>query len=521
MAIGAELVGSQRDPPLGYRRVQPADPSELAEITVYLRRRPAEGRIASLPAFGPGRPSSRQYVARAAFAATYGAAEEDAAAVRAVVEKSGAQIVEVDLARRSVRLAGPVAALSRLFGAKLGRYEGPLGGFRGRVGTLQVPPGLEDRVVGVFGLDRRPQVQTHFRVARANGISYTPMQVAAAYAFPGGSDGAGQTIGLLEFGGGFRAGDLESFFASAGLPLPKVTTVSVDGAANAPTGDVNGPDAEVDLDIEIAGALAPGARIVVYFAPNTDQGFLDALTTAIHDSVHHPTVLSISWGGPESTWTPRAMSVFNQACEDATAMGVTVVAAAGDGGASDGEPAGTLAVDFPASAPYVLGCGGTRLLIDAEDADEIREEVVWNDLAEDEGATGGGVSESFPRPLYQNSAHVPAGEGDYAGRGVPDVAGDADPGTGYSVLVDGAPIVVGGTSAVAPLWAGLIARLNQALGAPLGFLQPLVYGAPEASAFHEITEGNNGGFDAEPGWNACTGLGSPDGAALLVALARK
>ena len=501
--------------------MRPADPTEWAEITVYLRRRPTEGRISSLPAFGPGRLAARQYVARAAFATSYGAIEEDAAAVRAVAEKSGVQVVDVDLARRALRLAGPVAALSRLFGAELGRYEGPRGGFRGRVGPLQVPPGLEDRVIGVFGLDRRPQVRTHFRVARTSGISYTPMQVATAYAFPAGSDGAGQTIGLLEFGGGFRTQDLESFFASAGLPVPKVRTVSVDGAANAPTGDVNGPDAEVELDIEIAGALAPGAQLVVYFAPNTDQGFLDALTTAIHDSVNHPTLLSISWGGPESTWTPQAMTVFNQACEDATAMGVTVVAAAGDGGASDGEPAGTLAVDFPASAPYVLGCGGTRLLIDIDDPDEIREEFVWNDLAEDEGATGGGVSQSFPLPSYQSSARVPAGEGDYAGRGVPDVAGDADPGTGYSVLVDGASMVVGGTSAVAPLWAGLIARLNQALGAPLGFLQPLVYVAPESGTFHEITEGNNGGFDAEPGWNACTGLGSPNGAALLTALARK
>jgi kumamolisin len=295
----------------------------------------------------------------------------------------------------------------------------------------------------------------------------------------------------------------------------------VDGATNAPTGSASGPDTEVELDIEMAGAIAPGAQIVVYFAPNNDQGFLDALTTAIHDSTNHPTVLSISWGGPESTWTDQAMTVFNQACEDATAMGITVTAASGDNGASDGEPGGTLAVDFPASAPYVLGCGGTRLELDVEDEDQIMSEVVWNDLDEDEGATGGGVSQVFPTPSYQSSAGVPTGEGGYDGRGVPDVAGDADPQTGYSMYVDGAPLVIGGTSAVAPLWAGLIARLNQALGAPLGYLQPLIYVAPESGTFHEITEGNNGGFDAEPGWNGCTGLGTPDGAALLAALTKK
>ncbi|MGC2289589.1 MAG: S53 family peptidase [Thermoplasmata archaeon] len=521
MAMKTELVESRRELPSGGRLVRPADPKELIHITVYLRRRTLESALTALPPFGPGHPSERQYVAREGFAAVYGALPEDATAVQTAAARSDVQVIEVNLARRAVRLSGTVDQMNRLFGTELGIYEGPLGQFRARVGTLQVPEGLEDRIVGVFGLDQRPQVRTHFRIAQVAEISYTPQEVATAYEFPAGTSGAGQCIGLLEFGGGFRTEDLKSFFASAGLPLPTVTAVSVDGVGNAPTGDANGPDGEVELDIEMAGALAPGARIAAYFAPNSDQGFLDALTTAIHDSVNRPNLLSISWGGPEASWTAQAMTEFNAACEDATALGITVIAAAGDGGASDGGPAGTLAVDFPASAPYVLGCGGTRLLLDVEDADEITEEVVWNDLSENEGATGGGVSQFFPLPTFQRSAGVPLGDGGFAGRGVPDVAGDADPGTGYSMFVDGAPLVIGGTSAVAPLWAGLIARLNQSLGATVGYLQPLVYVGPESGTFHEITEGNNGGFDAGPGWNACTGLGSPNGAALLAALARK
>lgn len=521
MMDGQELEASRRGIPSGYRRVGAADRTETISVSLYLRRRTTPREISSLPAFGRDHPLRRQYIAREGFATLYGAVEEDVAAVRDVAAKSAINVTEVDLARRLVRLTGSAGSVSQMFGSELGRYEGPGGAFRGRVGALRLPPGLEDRVVGVFGLDQRPQVRPHFRIARTSGTSYTPLQVETAYAFPPGTDGTGQTIGLLEFGGGFRTQDLQTFFQGAGLPTPRITSISVDGASNTPTGNPNGNDAEVELDIEMVGALAPGAKIVVYFAPNSDQGFLDALTTAVHDAVNHPDLLSISWGGPEATWTSQALSVFNQGCEDATAMGITVTAASGDMGAGDGEPAGTLAVDFPASSPYVLGCGGTRLLLNVEDQDQIVEELVWNDLAEGEGATGGGVSQVFPLPSFQASSGVPTGEGGFAGRGVPDVSADADPQTGYSVFVDGQPTVIGGTSAVAPLWAALIARLNQSLGAPLGYLQPLFYPLPEATAFHEITQGNNGGYDAEPGWNACTGLGSPDGIALRSALLRK
>jgi len=292
-------------------------------------------------------------------------------------------------------------------------------------------------------------------------------------------------------------------------------SVSVDGGQNAPT-TPDSADGEVALDIEVAGGIAPGAKIVVYFAPNTDAGFLDAITTAIHDTTNNPSVLSISWGQAESGWTSQAMQTMDSAFQAAASLGVTVCAAAGDSGSSDGMQDGNAHVDFPASDPYVLGCGGTSLKGTNR---AITSEVVWNDNATT-SATGGGVSDFFAAPSWQGQANVPpsVNPGGRVGRGVPDVAGDADPQTGYQVLVDGQSSVFGGTSAVAPLWAGLIALINQQLGKPVGYLNPTIYQIPQDSAFRDIVQGNNGSYTAGQGWDACTGLGTPDGAKLLAAL---
>jgi kumamolisin len=259
--------------------------------------------------------------------------------------------------------------------------------------------------------------------------------------------------------------------------------------------------------------VAPGAKIVVYFAPNTDQGFIDAIGTAVHDSANNPSVISISWGGPESSWTAQSMSALDAACQSAAALGITITVAAGDNGSSDGATGNN--VDFPASSPHVLGCGGTKL---TGSGSTITSEVVWNELASNEGATGGGVSNVFPLPSWQANANVPAPSVSTGGRGVPDVAGDADPVTGYQVRVDSESLVIGGTSAVAPLWAGLIALSNQQNGKSAGFIQPQIYAANASSAFNDIVSGNNGAFSAGPGWDACTGLGSPIGVNLIALL---
>jgi kumamolisin len=364
----------------------------------------------------------------------------------------------------------------------------------------------------VFGLDQRPQAASRLRVlAVAPEVQYTPVEVATTYSFPAGVDGSGECVGIVELGGGYRTSDLDTYFAGLGMAVPPVVEVDVDGGSNSP-GTANGPDAEVMLDIEVAGAVAPGVSIAVYFAPNTDQGFIDAVSTAVHDTTNRPSVVSISWGGPESTWTAQAMNEMEATFTAAASLGVTITAAAGDSGSTDGVTDGLQHVDFPASAPHALACGGTSLNGGSE--------VVWNSLASGGGATGGGVSDQFPLPSYQSGAGVPpsANPGGHVGRGVPDVAGDADPATGYGVRVDGQDLVVGGTSAVAPLWAGLVARLNHALGTPVGFVHGRLYGTAVAATFRDITSGNNGAYQAHPGWDACTGLGSPNGTALQHAL---
>jgi kumamolisin len=343
--------------------------------------------------------------------------------------------------------------------------------------------------------------------------SYTPPQVAQAYQFPANSSGAGQTIGIIELGGGYRQTDLTTYFKALGLPAPAITAVNVNGGKNAPSKG-NSADGEVMLDIEVAASVARGAKIAVYFTPNTDQGFTEAISTAVHDTKNKPSVISISWGGPESSWTAQAMAALDAACQSAAALGVSITVAAGDNGSTDGGTGNN--VDFPGSSPHVLCCGGTTLKASGA---TITSEVVWNEQASNEGATGGGVSNVFPLPAWQANAHVPAPSTSAGGRGVPDVSGDADPETGYQVRVDGQNTVIGGTSAVAPLWAGLIAVANQQLGAHVGFIQPAIYAAKAASAFNDITQGNNGAFSAGPGWDACTGLGSPIASKLIPLLA--
>ena len=457
---------------------------------------------------------------RAEFAKAYGADTAAIAKVRQFAKEYGLTVVEKSVPRRTVRLEGTAANMMKAFEVKLERYEDQGQPYRFCSGSIKLPAELAPSVEAVLGLDNRPQAKAHFRVlgetpglrASAAAVSYSPRQVAQLYQFPLDVDGTGETVGIIELGGGYKAADLTTYFKGVGIKAPSVTAVSVDKGANKPT-NANSADGEVQLDIEVIGTIAPGAKIVVYFAPNTTAGFQDALTTAIHDTTHKPSVISISWGSAESTWTAQSMTAFDSAAQDAAALGVSICVASGDDGSGDGVTDGRNHVDFPSSSPHVLACGGTSL---QSASGAISSETVWNDGAQG-GAGGGGYSVQFPLPTWQASAKIkpPAG----GGRGVPDVAGDADPETGYNVSVDGTAMVIGGTSAVAPLWSGLIALLNEKLGKPVGFFQPTLYGLPTGSgAFRDIVTGSNGAFSAGPGWDACTGLGSPSGENLLKAL---
>jgi kumamolisin len=481
------VPGSMRAPAPEAANHRPVDPSESIDFTVMLRRR-ADGEL--------------------------GADPDDLAQVTAALQAAGLEILSTDAPSRRIRVRGPASAVSSAFGADLETVtsRAPDGGLvthRQRTGELSLPATLGDRVIAVLGIDDRPQARSQFRVAAEAqvSVSYTPLELGDAYAFPAGTDGTGQAIAIIELGGGFAQSELDTYFAGLGIAGPTVTAVGVDGGTNQAGQDPNGADGEVLLDIEVIGALAPGAAISVYFAPNTDAGFVDAISEAVH-AAPTPAAISISWGQSEDEWTAQSRAAMDSVFADAVQLGIVVTAAAGDNGSSDGASDGKDHCDFPASSPNVLACGGTSLSKTAE--------TVWNN-GSGNGATGGGVSDAFDLPQRQTDVGVPS-----AGRGVPDVAGNADPQTGYQVLVDGSSIVIGGTSAVAPLWAALIARLAQATGGLLhGFADALYAGAAAGTSppgFRDVTTGDNGSFAAGPGWDACTGLGSPDGTALLNSL---
>jgi kumamolisin len=520
------LPGSERAPMRGAQAVGPTDPQQQVDVTLRLRSR--AGKKPNFNQDVSTKPEEkRTFLSRSDFEQRFGATPESIAKIEAFAREYGLVVKEKSAARRTVILSGTVAAMNQAFGVELKDYQHSSGQYRGRVGPLHIPSNLSDVIEGVFGLDNRPQSQPHFRRKRdktdaspdATDVSYTPIQVASLYSFPTGVNGAGECIALIELGGGYNDSDLSDYWSQLNLKTtPSISAVSVGNGNNTPTGDPNGPDGEVMLDIEVAGSVAPGTHIVAYFAENTDAGFLNAITTAVHDTDNKPSILSISWGGPESSWTQQAMTSMDEAFQAAGSMGVTVCIAAGDQGSSDGVSDGLNHVDFPASSPNVLACGGTQLVASGK---SIGSETVWNELADNEGATGGGISDVFPLPSWQNGAGVPpsANSNHNVGRGVPDVAGDADPSSGYVTLVDGQSGVIGGTSAVAPLWAGLIALVNQSLGRPAGFINPLLYqNYKAANDFHDIVSGNNGAYSAKPGWDACTGLGSPIGSQVAAAL---
>ncbi len=491
------VPGSTRPRPPG-DFVGVSDPNQRITVTVIVRSKHTSKPL-------PG------HLTREEYAAAYGAGDSDLDRVAQFAADTGLTVVERDPARRILRLEGTVAQMSAAFGVSLGTYKLGPSTFRGRTGTISLPASLANVVEAVLGLDTRPQAQPRSRVATAAAESFTPPQIAALYDFPTGIDGTGETIAIIELGGGYSASDFATYCSQLGVAQAQVDVVGVDGATSTPGTD-QGSDTEVMLDIEVAGTVAPGARIAVYFAPNTDQGFIDAVSTAVHDTTYVPSVISISWGDAESNWTSQAMTALDNACAAAAAMGVTVCVASGDGGSSDGVSDGQPHADFPASSPHALGCGGTTI---AANNGTISSEVAWSD-------SGGGVSDVFALPSWQASAKVPAPSNPNGGRGVPDVCADANPDSGYTVLVDGQSIVVGGTSAVAPLWAGLIALMNQQLGTSVGFINAKIYdlaGYPDSPGpFQDITSGSNGAYSAGVGWDPVTGLGRPDGARLEVAL---
>ncbi len=533
------VPGSERTPAFGATATRAADAEAWVEVTLKLARK------APLPAVD-ARPQAT--LTSTELGSRFGASDDAVKRVSDTFAALGLTVLAGDAATRSVKLGGPVNIIEQAFQVKLMQFDGIRGPYRGRVGALHVPVALENDIVGVFGLDnrrvvrRRPDsgrkrhVVDHTTAAAAPRKRpwFFPSELAIAYDFPDG-DGSGQTIGLLEFGGGYFENDLKAFGKAAGLAsLPTVVPISVD---KMPTDTNDEATGEVMLDVEVLAGLCPQATIPVWFSQFTEKGWVDALDAAMHDATYKPQVLSISWGYAEdvSVWTASAVTQVNEALQEAALMGITICVAAGDDGSSDGINDGNAHVDFPCSSPFVLAVGGTLLRTGAK-----RSERAWKDgdglRADNGGSTGGGVSARIARPAWQSGLDIaPVNPGQLAGRIVPDVSANASANTGYFVVAGGQQEISGGTSAAAPLWAGLLARMNQQLAASgkrVGYLTPLLYGATPGGTgplgkqgCNDIHTGDNvtahvGGFKSAAGFDAVTGWGSPKGKDLLAALAK-
>ena len=527
------LVGSKRVALPGARLLGRANPHAIIEVTVKLRRK------RELPEL-KGRLSTT--MKRGDLVEMYGAAETDAEMASRIFEALGLRIVSVNLGSRTVRVSGTVAAMENAFLVKLFDYAHESGNYRGRVGYIHTPKELRDIVEGVFGLDsrrvarRRKHPVRNIRNVRSlslEGSWYTPAKLAAHYNFPAG-DGAGQSVGLIEFGGGYFPDDLNAFCQTVGVSVPKVTAISTDGI---PTNQEDGAEGEVMLDIEVVTGFCPNANIVVYFAQWTEQGWITALDAVVHDTDNNPGVVSISWGYAEDAdlWTEQAMTQLNETLKEAAYLNTTICVAAGDDGSSDAVTDGQAHVDFPGSSPYVLSVGGTTMLT----GDRTKTDIVWKEgdglRADGGGSTGGGVSAVFPRPDWQKQVKIASvNPGAIVGRVVPDVAANADwTASPYLLIVDGASQPNGGTSAASPLWAALITLINGTRAATnrVGYLTPVLYQAHGgnggttvgAASCDDIVSGDNitdaaGGYSAGHGYDAVSGWGTPNGANLLEAL---
>jgi kumamolisin len=536
------LEGSERRPSPGARFLGPADLKERFSVTLVLRRRPGGETVPDFDHFLKTPPSGRRRLSEGEFAEKYGASKKDLKKVTDFAIKHGLKIEESNVARRSVAVSGSAKQMSDAFAVKLGRYEHEVvrrrgdkpvtETYRGRDGFIHVPKDLAPILVGVFGLDNR-RITKRNSADPSNTNTLSIETVTHLYNFPANS-ASGQTIAIFSEAG-YLSSDINTNFG--GTP-PTLTDVTVDASNNGT------PDGETTQDIVIAGKAAPGAAIAIYFTSYSQQGWVDLIGRVAHPNAGDPicSVLSSSFyvsngddsgtlanEGISSGWLTAATMAF----QDAGIQGVTVCIATGDTGTDSKVGDGKAHVQYPASDPWVLAAGGTTV---GNVSGSSFDEYVWNDtfFGGQAGATGGGISDFFTSTsiyanefAYQAGAGVPTSLNDgHVGRGIPDVAANSSPNSGYPITVGGSPAVANGTSAAAPLWAGLIAVLNAAYGDNLGFVNPALYAIGEAG-FRDIVglpgPANNAlngvpGYPAGPGWDACTGWGSPNGIALLNSL---
>ncbi|KIJ95915.1 hypothetical protein K443DRAFT_108074 [Laccaria amethystina LaAM-08-1] len=530
------LQGSERRPSPSAKALGIANPNESFAVTIVLRRRLNGAPLPDHDFFLNTPPSQRQRMSSSEFAVLYGASNEDIDKVIKFVTAHHLTVVDAHAARRTVIVSGTVQRMESFFATRLGRFEHQIvrgatdqptkERYRGLDGFIHIPEDLEGIIVGVFGLDNRT-VTIRNRSNDddpPNTTSLTVPQVTSLYDFPDQS-ASGQTIAIFSLSG-YKTEDITTYFNDLGLDVPTVKDIDIDGATNTVTSKTT---PETTMDICVSASAAPGASVAVYFTQDTEKGWVDLIGRAVHPNCDDPVCSVLSSSYYEYNGDDKASSDFihavSSAFRDAALQGVTVCIASGDRGSYSKIKDGKAHVQYPASDPWVLTVGGTTIgNVNGSSYDE----YVWND---DRGATGGGVSAYFPLPSYQSSATVPVSVNDQSkGRGVPDVAANSSPHSGYVIPFNGGSRTGAGTSAAAPLWAGLIARINAAMGENIGYINPALY-ALGSSVFNDI-DGSEGpknnkvegesapGYPAHSGWDACTGWGSPKGSALLDGLAQ-
>jgi kumamolisin len=572
------IPGSERTPAPFAEAVGESDPDENLKVTVMLRRRPGGPPLAAMVEELGAQPSAeREYFDHDQLEQEYGARAEDIALVKEHIQRFGdLKVIEEHPGPRLLVLKGKLGAVQAAFGMKdveqaqvPERPDLAPRSFRQRApgAPLRIPPELDGIVQGVFGIDDRPEVRTwplaqvhmevhltpfsmevHANLADPRSLA-NPAKIAERYKFPDG-DGEGQTIAMIQLGGTLDQEWVQEYLRQLHPAIGWDVADRVDeihlNDVQFTAGENLEYDREVTLDVQVAAGVAPKAKILIYYAENTSRGFITALAKAIHCDGPPPAAISCSWGDAEGTFTHQAMRAVDELLQDAAALGITVCCASGNEGASGGRPGRNC--DFPSSSPHVLACGGTSCYSRPEEAEGVVErgpEVAWTNLKNDM-ATGGGVSRVFPIPGWQAGANVPVVDeegrpcgfiGGGPGRGVPDLAGHADPTEGYPVGPTAAELIevgdhtdlskerllqdwaVAGTSAVAPLMAGLAARINQRLPGRTGYLNPFLYRKDVRElVFHDILGGSNGAYVAGENWDALTGWGTIDGEELLKAL---
>ena len=512
------LAGSNRAAPEGATLVGDVDPDQRITVVVYVKRRTpdefAPGSAGDLARLA--KPVTRHELATQRHRSHASAA----ARITRLAAERGFTVVATDLVARTVALEGTARQMAETFGATLRTYRDGEQVFRARVGGLTVPAEIAPWTRAILGFDQRP-LRTTRPLLRARGgadggSGLWPTDIAARYGIPLDRDVSSIRVGIIALGGGYLESDLAAALAGMNRQPPVVVNVP-------PTGNDNGlgtsdvADQELALDLQVLAGLLPNSKIVVYFAENSAAGLTDAIHQAVFDEQHAPQVISVSWGSAEKFWTEPGRDAMQAVLADAARLRVSVLFASGDQLATSGLTDGKVHVWFPASSPYATSCGGTQPGPAAGNGSAAAD-AVWN--AGTIG-TGGGISDAFPVPDYQSHLTLPKSQNDGAiRRGVPDVACAAAASPGYRIIVNGQPMAMSGTSAATPLWAALVAMAVAARGEQIGFLNAALYSNP--GAFRAVEQGNNRvggkGYDAGPGWSACTGLGVPKGADLLAAL---